>query len=64
MNKNFFSADCPCESYNCDAIENSETSVLILYSSTNFAYDQHVLDRDGSKYKSFLIEVLFKIIFS
>jgi len=40
-------SDCPCESYDCDAIENSETSVLILY-SYDFASDQHVLDRDGS----------------
>ena len=48
---NMFSADCPCESYNCENIENSETSVLILYSSTNFAYDQYVLNSDGSKLK-------------
>ena len=47
-----FSADCPCESYNCDAIENSETSVLILY-SRDFSFDQHVLDRDGSKFDIF-----------
>jgi len=57
-------SDCPCESYNCDAIENSETSVLILFSNTNFAYDQHVLDREGGKYKIFLIEMLFIILFS
>ena len=51
LHENLFSADCPCESYDCGAIENSETSVLILYSNTNFAFDQHVLDRDGSKYE-------------
>ena len=49
MHKTLFSADCPCESYNCDAIENSETSVLILYSCEDFSKDQFVLDRDGSK---------------
>ena len=47
---NILSADCPCESYNCENIENSETSVLILYSDTNFAKDQYVLNRDGSKF--------------
>jgi len=41
-------SDCPCESYNCNAIEGTNTSILILYSYTNYAYDQHVLSPDGS----------------
>ena len=54
-----FSADCPCESYDCGTIENSETSVLILYSYSDFSKYQYVLNRDGSKYKIFLIGMRF-----
>ena len=46
----FFIADCPCDSYNCDQIRGSNTSFLILYSFDDYAYDQHVLHPDGSKY--------------
>ena len=55
---NVFSADCPCPSYDCDAIGNSETSVLILYSNRDFSEDQYVLNHDGSKLKIFLIYML------
>ena len=45
----FVLADCPCESYNCDRIQGSNTSVLILYSNTGYTKDQHILNPDGSK---------------
>ena len=44
-----FLADCPCENYDCDAIQGANTSILILYSYNNYAFDQHVLSPDGSK---------------
>ena len=45
---NLTSADCPCEHYNCDAIQGSNTSILVLYSYDNYAFHQHVLSPDGS----------------
>ena len=46
----FVLADCPCESYNCDRIQGSNTSILILYSNTGYTKDQHILNPDGSKF--------------
>ena len=44
-----FSADCPCENFDCDSIEASNTTVLILYSSSDFSKDQFLLNPDGGK---------------